>query len=66
MKRRLILLIIKIGVPVVAGQFLYDWYQLGLTKAVGGLSIRAVLVVAILTAWWAFNEYRDVRKRSVR
>jgi hypothetical protein len=66
MQRRLILLIIKIGLPVVTGQFLYDWYHRSVAKAVADLPIRAVLIVAVLSAWWAFSEYRDSKKRTVR
>ena len=65
MHRRLIHLIIKNGLPVLTGQFLYDWFRRGFPTAVINLPIRVAVMMAILSAWWAFREYRERKKTTL-
>ena len=64
--RRLITLAIKVGLPVLAGQFLCDWISDNLLSAAGHLPVRAVLMVAVLLSWAAFQEYRGRKNQPFR
>jgi hypothetical protein len=66
MQRRLASLILKIGLPVLIGQFASDWFSSALRPALAHLPVRAVLLFALLLAWAAFREYRERKKRIFR
>jgi len=66
MQRRLIALILKIGLPVLAGQFLFDWLSNNLAAAVGHLPVRAAFLIAILFGWAAFREHQARNNQPFR
>lgn len=66
MQRRLAKLISKIGLPVLIGQFLFDWLHGDLRSALAHLPVRAALLFAVLLAWAMFREHRERKKRAFR
>ena len=66
MQRRVLYLILMVGLPVLVGQFAFDWINSDLNSAVSYLPTRAILILAVLLVWTAFREYRDRKKRTVR
>lgn len=66
MQRRVLYLILMVGLPVLVGQFAFDWINSDLNPAVSHLPTRAILILAVLLVWTAFREYRDRKKRTVR
>jgi undecaprenyl pyrophosphate phosphatase UppP len=66
MQRRFLNLILIVGLPVLVGQFAFDWIDSDLNSAVSHLSTRALLVLAVLLVWTAFREYRERKKQTVR
>jgi hypothetical protein len=66
MKRRLISLLIKIGLPVLVGQFIFQWVNSDLLAAARSLPIRALTMLVLLMAWAAFQEHRERKKRTFR
>ena len=65
MQQRLTSLIAIIGLPVLIGQFLFDWNSDDLASAVSHLPVRAVLIFAVLLAWTALRERHGRRKRTL-
>ncbi len=66
MQRRVLYLILMVGLPVLVGQFAFDWINSDLNSAVSHLPTRAILILAVLLVWTAFREYRARKKRTVR
>ena len=66
MQRRVLYLILMVGLPVLVGQFAFDWINSDLNSAVSHLPTRAILILAVLLVWTAFREYRDRKTRTVR
>jgi predicted Na+-dependent transporter len=66
MQRRVLYLILMVVLPVLVGQFAFDWINSDLNSAVSHLPTRAILILAVLLVWTAFWEYRDRKKRTVR
>jgi hypothetical protein len=66
MQHRLASLTIKVGLPVLIGQFLSDWISNGLLSAAGHLPLRAILIFAVLLMWAAFREYRERKNQTFR
>ena len=66
MPRRMLKLIVIVGLPVLVGQFAFDWINSDLNSAVSHLLTRAILILAVLLVWIAFREYRDRKTRTVR
>jgi len=66
MQRRVLHLILMVGLPVLVGQFAFDCINSDLNSAVSHLPTRAILILAVLLVWTAFWEYRDRKKRTVR
>lgn len=66
MMHRLISLLTKIGLPVLSGQFIFDWYDIGLPAAARHFPTRAALMLILLTAWAAFREHRERKKKPFR
>jgi hypothetical protein len=66
MERRVLYLILMVGLPVLVGQFAFDWINSDLNSAVSHLPTRAILILAVLLVWIAFREYRDRKTRTVR
>ena len=66
MQRRVLYLILMVGLPALVGQFAFDWINSDLTSAVSHLPTRAILILAVLLVWTAYREYRDRKKRTVR
>ena len=65
MQRR-ITLIIMVGLPVLIGQFVFDWIDSDLRSAVGHLPLRAILILLVLLIWAAFREHHERKKRNFR
>jgi len=65
MQRRVLNLILKVGLPVLGGQFAFDWISSDLNSAVSYLPTRAILILAVLLVWTAFREYRERKKQTV-
>lgn len=66
MPRRLSSLTIKIGLPVLIGQFLFDWVSNGFLAAAGHLPVRAILIFAVLLLWALFREHRERKNQNFR
>ncbi len=66
MQRRILKLIVMVGLPVLIGQFAFDWIDSDLQSSISALPTRAILILAVLLLWTAFQEYRERRKRTVR
>ncbi len=66
MQRRVLNLILMVALPVLAGQFAFDWINSDLNSAVSHLPTRAILILAVLLVWTVFWEYRERKKRTVR
>jgi len=66
MRRRLIHLIAKIGFPVLAGQFLFDWISNDFPVAIGHLPLRAALLFILLLGCTAFRGHRDAKNQTFR
>lgn len=66
MQRRILKLIVMVGLPVLIGQFAFDWIESDLQSSISALPTRAILILAVLLLWTAFQEYRERRKRTVR
>ncbi|KQS48476.1 hypothetical protein ASG20_15440 [Sphingomonas sp. Leaf198] len=66
MQRRVLNLIVIVGLPVLIGQFAFDWINSGLNSAASHLPTRAILILAVLLVWSVFREYRERKKRAVR
>lgn len=66
MRRRILKLIVMVGLPVLIGQFAFDWIESDLQSAISHLPTRALLILAVVLVWAAFREYRERRKRTVR
>ena len=66
MQRRILNLIVMVGVPILIGQFAFDWINSGQNFAVSHLPTRAILILAVLLVWSVFREYRERKKRAVR
>jgi len=66
MARRILKLIVIVGLPVLVGQFAFDWIDSDLRSAISHVPTRAILILAVLLVWVAFREYRERRKRTVR
>jgi len=66
MRHRLTSLVIKVGLPVLVGQFLFDLASSGLAAAVAHLPLRAALILAVLLLWGAARESYKRHKRSIR
>jgi hypothetical protein len=59
-------LTIKVGLPVLVGQFLYDLITSGLPSAAGHFPRRAASIFAVLLLWAAFRGYRERKNRTFR
>jgi hypothetical protein len=66
MQRRLTNMTVKVGLPVLVGQFLFDWISSHLRSALSHLPIRVIVVFAVLLLWAAFTEHRARKKRTFR
>ncbi len=66
MQRRILKLIVMVGLPVLIGQFAFDWIESDLQSAISHLPTRTLLILAVVLVWAAFREYRECRKRTVR
>ncbi|PZN92133.1 MAG: hypothetical protein DCF31_17510, partial [Alphaproteobacteria bacterium] len=66
MQRRLAMPIVTVGLPTLAGQFVFGWATSDLRSALGQLPMRAAVVLAILLLWAMFREHRERRKRTFR
>lgn len=66
MLNRLMSLTITVGLPVLTGQFLLDWFSSSLRLAASNLPLRAFLIFALLLMWAAFREQRQRKKRTFR
>jgi hypothetical protein len=55
-----------IGMPVLIGQFLFDWLHGDLRSALAHLLIRGALLFALLLAWTALREHRERKKPTFR
>lgn len=66
MRRRMLKLIVIVGLPVLVGQFAFDWIDSDLRSAISHVPTRAILILAVLLVWAAFREYRERRKRTIR
>jgi hypothetical protein len=66
MRRRPKSIIVEIGVPILAGQFLFDWTNSGLMSALGHFTVRAILLFSLLLLWAVFREHRDRKKQMCR
>jgi hypothetical protein len=66
MQRRIIDLSVKVGLPVLTGQFVFDWLSSDLRSAITHLPTRAILIFAVLLLWAAFREHRERKKRTCR
>ncbi|MEO8375037.1 MAG: hypothetical protein ABI471_07420 [Sphingomonas bacterium] len=66
MQRHLASLILKIGLPVLSGQFASDWLSSALRPALAHLPVRAIFLFAVLLVWAAFREYRESKKQTFR
>ena len=66
MQRRLVSLTLKLGLPVLIGQFLFDWVGNDLRSAASHLPVRAALLFAVLLVWAAFREHRARNKQTFR
>ncbi len=65
MQRRLANLIVRVGIPVLVGQFLFDWVSHDMRSALGHVPIRASLIFAVLLIWATYRDYRERNKRTV-
>lgn len=65
MQRRLTNLIAMIGLPVLIGQFLFDWISNDLSSAASHLPVRAFLIFAVLLAWAVLRERHERKKRAL-
>jgi hypothetical protein len=63
MQHRLKSLTIKVGLPVLVGQFLFDWISGSLPAAASHLPVRAFYIFAVLLLWTAFREQRERKNR---
>ncbi|KQN08183.1 hypothetical protein QP178_05115 [Sphingomonas aurantiaca] len=66
MARRILKLIVIVGLPVLVGQFAFDWIDSDSRSAISHVPTRAILILAVLLVWAAFREYRERRKRTIR
>ncbi len=66
MQRRILKLIVMVGLPVLIGQSTFDWIDSDLQSAISHIPTRAILILAVLLVWAAFREYREHRERTVR
>jgi membrane protein DedA with SNARE-associated domain len=66
MQRRLLRIIVMVGLPVLIGQFAFDWIESDLQSAISHFPTRAILILAVLLVWAAIWEYRERRKRAAR
>ena len=66
MPRRILKLIVIVGLPVLVGQFTFDWIDSNLRSAISHVPTRAILILAVLLVWAAFRKYREGRKRTIR
>ena len=66
MQRRLTSLIATIGLPVLIGQFLFDWLYGDLRSALAHFPVRAALLFAVLLAWAMFREHCERKKQAFR
>ncbi|WOK37242.1 hypothetical protein [Sphingomonas sp. C3-2] len=64
MQRRITNLTLKIGLPVLTGQFLFDWLSSDLWSATDHLPERAILIFAVLLLWAVFRERRDRKNQT--
>lgn len=63
MQRRVANLIVMVGLPVLIGQFVFDWIDSNLQSAVSHLPIRTILVFSMLLLWAASREHRERKKK---
>ncbi|MBB3692009.1 hypothetical protein [Sphingomonas sp. BK580] len=66
MRRRLKHLAFRIGLPVLAGQYLFDWMNSGFTFALDHFPVRAILLLSLLLLRAAYQEHRARKKQSFR
>jgi|GEM_PF-3422938 len=66
MQRRITKLIVMVGLPVLLGQFVFDWFSKDLQSALGHLPTRAIVIFAVLLMWAALREHRERQKRTFR
>ncbi len=65
MQRRLTNLVAMIGLPVLIGQFLFDWISNDLPSAASHLLVRAFLIFAVLLAWSILRERHERKKQTL-
>ncbi|MBB3693172.1 hypothetical protein [Sphingomonas sp. BK580] len=66
MQRRLRHLAFKIGLPVLAGQYLSDWIDSGFSFALDHFPVRAILLLSLLLLCAAYQEHRARKKQTFR
>jgi hypothetical protein len=66
MLRRFLNLIKTVGLPVLAGLFVADWYSGDLFSAAHRLPVKAGVSFTMLLAWAAFREHQEQKKRMLR
>lgn len=57
---------IKVAVPVLIGQFLFDCVSGGVAQAADKLPVRAAVLLAVVIVWSAWRRRRKLQKSSTR
>jgi hypothetical protein len=52
----------QVALPVLAGQFLFDWANDGFSDAIGHLPLRAGLTLAIALGWSLMRKRREEKQ----
>jgi len=58
---------VRIGLPVLAGEFVADWlWSKSLPDAAHRLPMRVVVMLAVILIWTAFRHWRSERTQTLR